>query len=159
MATIKRSDTRSSSVKMLVFLADDDSDDRSVFADAFEKIREDLQTELLLFENGLELIEHLDKASELPHIIFLDLNMPLKSGKECLRELRQDKRFDGVSIAIYSTSNATSDIEDTFSGGANIYIHKPHNFEQLKKALRQVLKLNWQFHMTGMNKETFFLNI
>ncbi|MBD3583840.1 response regulator [Flavobacterium sp. D33] len=144
---------------MSVFLADDDSDDRTIFSEAFEKIRDDLQTELLLFENGLELIAHMKSTTELPHIIFLDLNMPLKSGKECLRELRQDRRFDGVSIAIYSTSNAASDIEDTFSGGANVYIHKPDNFDQLKKALRQVLKLNWQFHMTGMNKETFFLNI
>lgn len=145
---------------MQVYLVDDDADDRTFFSDAFAKVNLDLHTDLHLFENGMELMDHLKKDDiDLPHIIFLDLNMPLLSGKECLREIRQVKRFDDVSIAIYSTSDAPGDIEDTFSGGANIYLRKPLTFEELTKTIRHVLKLNWQYHMAGMSKETFFLSI
>ncbi|RZJ70530.1 MAG: response regulator [Flavobacterium sp.] len=143
---------------MLIMLADDDSDDRSLFTDAFQKVKT-IATSLQIFEDGVELLENLEKVEELPHIIFLDLNMPKKSGIECLREIRQNHRFDSVSIAIYSTSNRARDVEETFSLGANVYIHKPSNFDELKRVLKYVLKMNWQFHLAGMNKETFFLNV
>ncbi|NUY82174.1 response regulator [Flavobacterium sp. MAH-1] len=144
---------------MQIFLVDDDADDRALFEEAFENVRA-LSTDLTIFEDGVSLLEYLRQPeNDLPHIIFLDLNMPMKSGVDCLREIRQDKRLRDVSVAIYSTSNSARDIEDTFSGGANVYIHKPSSFDQLKKTLSHVLKLNWQFHLSGMNKETFFLNV
>lgn len=158
MPSIKDVDEKPIPQKMIIMLADDDQDDRSLFAEAFEKVKK-IETELQIFEDGVALIENLEKADELPHIVFLDLNMPRKSGLVCLKEIRQNHKFDSVSIAIYSTSNHSKDVENTFSSGANIYIHKPNNFEQLKKVLKHVLKINWQFHLAGMSKETFFLNV
>lgn len=159
MATIKYTDSKADVQRMQIFLVDDDADDRTLFEEAFDNVRA-LSTDLRIFEDGVSLLEYLrHPENDLPHIIFLDLNMPMKSGVDCLKEIRQDRRLKDVSVAIYSTSNSARDIEDTFSGGANVYIHKPSSFDTLKKTLAHVLKLNWQFHLTGMNKETFFLNV
>ena len=95
----------------------------------------------------------------LPHILFLDINMPCKSGLECLREIREHAKFKDLVVAIYSTSNTPDDIEETFTNGANIYIKKPADFEKLKKTIHHILNLNWQYHTAWLNKETFFLSI
>jgi DNA-binding NarL/FixJ family response regulator len=96
---------------------------------------------------------------KLPHILFLDLNMPGKTGIECLKEIRANTRFKDVSVAIYSTSSSEKDIEDTFIEGANIYIKKPNDFSALKKVIKEVINMNWQFHTSGLNIETFFFSI
>lgn len=143
---------------MNVMLADDDADDRMFFGEALAATS--IKHELTLFNDGFELMDYFSNADNpLPHILFLDLNMPGKSGIQCLEELRAIPRLREMSIAIYSTSSADRDIEDTLGKGANIYIQKPSNFDKLRKVISHVLKTNWQFHMSGLNKETFFLNI
>lgn len=143
---------------MIVMLADDDADDRMFFEEALSSTS--IKFDLTMFKNGFELMEYFSNPdSSLPHILFLDLNMPGKSGIQCLEELRAIPRLRDLSVAIYSTSSADRDIEDTLSKGANIYIQKPSNFDKLRKVISHVLKTNWQFHMSGLNKETFFLNI
>lgn len=74
-------------------------------------------------------------------------------------DIRKDPKYNNLSIAIYSTSSTDRDIEDTFVNGANIYIRKPNNFANLKKVLNDVVNTNFQFHSSGLNKETFLLNI
>lgn len=141
-----------------ILLADDDEDDRMFFSEAIGELK--MTNELTLFEDGKDLMNYLvDPESELPHILFLDLNMPYKNGLECLKEIRADQRFKEVSIAIYSTSSSESDIEDTFIEGANIYIKKPNDFSELKRVIKEVLQVNWQFHTSALNRDTFFFSI
>jgi CheY-like chemotaxis protein len=141
-----------------ILLVDDDQDDRSIFNDALSELK--IETSLTLLEDGRELVSYLENPkTKRPDILFLDLNMPYKSGVECLRDIRQINKFKDLSVAIYSTSNSEKDMEDTFINGANIYIRKPNDFTQLKKVLTEVLSINWQFHTSALNKETFLLNI
>ena len=144
--------------QLRILLADDDEDDRLFFKDAFEEIK--IKTELLTFNDGVELMDYLNNMDyKLPHILFLDLNMPRKSGLECLIEIKQNDRFKDLSIAIYSTSSSEKDIEETFVRGANVYIKKPNDFLLLKKILSEVISINWQYHTNNLNKENFLLNI
>lgn len=141
-----------------VVLADDDEDDRLFFTDAFEELK--MQTKVDIYKDGVELMKALNQTkSILPNILFLDLNMPMKSGLECLKEIKSNKRFKDISIAIYSTSASEEDIEDTFINGANIYIKKPSDFKILKKILSDVVTMNWQYHTSGLNKENFLLRL
>lgn len=143
---------------MRILLADDDEDDRMFFSEAIAALK--MSHDLMLFEDGKDLMDYLvNPESDLPHILFLDLNMPYKNGLECLKEIRAEERFKEVSVAIYSTSSSESDIEDTFIEGANIYIKKPNDFSELKRVIKEVLHLNWQFHTSALNKETFFFSI
>ena len=141
-----------------ITLADDDEDDRLFFTDAFNELK--INTKVNTFNNGRELLNHLLKPEIiLPNIIFLDLNMPLKNGMECLREIRENRNLNNISVAIYSTSSSENDIEETFINGANIYINKPHKFSDLQAAIERVLQVNWQYQTSILNRDNFLLRI
>ena len=139
-------------------LADDDEDDRLFFKEAFEEVK--IKYDITTFNDGEQLMHYLNHdENALPDIIFLDLNMPRKSGMECLREIRQNDRLKRISVAIYSTSSSEQDIEDTFVAGANVYIKKPNDFNMLKKVLSDVVHINWQYIVDGLNKHSFILSL
>lgn len=141
-----------------VVLADDDEDDRLFFSEAFDELK--IKTRVNTFNDGVYLMDYFNSEDAiLPQVLFLDLNMPRKSGLECLKELRADEKFKDVAIAIYSTSSSEEDVENTFILGANIYIKKPSDFKSLKKVLSDVVTLNWQYHTNGLNKDNFLLRL
>ncbi len=141
-----------------ILLADDDEDDRLLFRDAFEEIR--LKTKVDTVNDGVELMAYLNrKEIILPHILFLDLNMPRKNGMECLSEIRRLDHLKDIAVAIYSTSASADDIEDTFVKGANVYIKKPSDFAKLREILQHVVSINWQYHTSGLNRDNFILSL
>ena len=141
-----------------ILLADDDKDDRLFFKYAMEELK--IKTTVTTVNDGVQLMEYLKQPDGLlPHVVFLDLNMPRKGGFECLKEIRSDKKFKDLSIAIYSTSGSEKDIEESFVQGANVYITKPNDFNSLKKILAEVININWQYHTCGLNRENFLLSI
>ncbi|TYB77088.1 response regulator [Bizionia myxarmorum] len=141
-----------------VVLADDDEDDRMLFSEAIEEI--EIRTKLSLFNHGQELMDYLNLPNiVLPSLIFLDLNMPIKNGKQCLAEIRSNPRLKDLCVAIYSTSSSEKDIEDTFLNGANIYVNKPNNFIKLREVVEKVLQLNFHYHTSNLNKDTFLFRI
>lgn len=143
---------------ILITLADDDEDDRMFFTDAFDELK--INTVVNTVNDGVALMNFLnDPERVLPNIIFLDLNMPLKSGMECLKEIKADAKFKDIVIAIYSTSSSEEDIENTFVLGANIYIKKPNHFGKLKEVLSEVVTLNWQYITSGLDKDNFLLRM
>lgn len=143
---------------ILITLADDDEDDRLFFTDAFEELK--INTIVNTVNNGKELLNFLNHPETvLPHIIFLDLNMPILNGVDCLKEIKLNDKFKDIAVAIYSTSSSDQDVEDTFVLGANIYIKKPSSFDDLKKILSDVVIINWQYHTSGLNKDNFLLRL
>jgi len=126
-----------------ILLADDDADDRLFFKEAMEEINPD--TLVSFVNDGSQLMYFLSQPGiQLPHIIFLDLNMPIKNGMDCLKEIRANDRFKDVLIAIYSTSGSDQDVQEAFVHGANIYIKKPNNFADLKASLAKVINRSVQ---------------
>lgn len=141
-----------------ICLADDDEDDRLFFTDAFDELK--IKTKVVTFNDGVELMDYLNHDdSILPNVLFLDLNMPKKNGVECLLEIKQNEKLSDIAIAIYSTSSSEEHIEETFVNGANIYIKKPNDFEDLKKILSEVVTINWQYHTSGLNKDNFLMRM
>lgn len=141
-----------------IILADDDTDDILFFTDAFDSLK--INTKVKVFKDGFELMNYLNKEdSALPDVLFLDLNMPKKSGIDCLLEIKANSKMSGIAIAIYSTSASEEDIEKTFVLGANIYIKKPGDFEKLKNVLSRVVSINWQYHTNNLNKDNFLLSV
>lgn len=64
-------------------------------------------------------------ASPRPDLIFLDLNLPRKDGRQVLGELRADKNLGGIPVIVLSTSADAGDIADAYRLGGNSYIVKP----------------------------------
>ncbi len=141
---------------LLVLLADDDEDDRNFFKEAIDALS--FKTTVETVNDGQELMDYLNQPNaSLPNLLFLDLNMPRKNGLECLQEIRRNKNLKNISIAIYSTSEAEKDINESFIHGANVYIKKPHDFNKLKQAISEVLNVNWQYHTNPLNRENFLM--
>ena len=141
-----------------ILLADDDEDDRMFFKEALQELR--VRTRVTLVNDGVQLMNYLNQPGNmLPNVVFLDLNMPLKNGMECLIEIRKNSLLKDLAVAIYSTSSSEEYIEEAFVKGANIYIRKPDDFSELKVILEHVINLNWQYHTSGLKKENFLLNI
>ena len=141
-----------------ILLADDDEADRLLFTDAFSELK--IETVVQTVNNGVQLMEYLRKKEKpLPQLLFLDLNMPRKNGLQCLMEIRGNEKLKDISVAIYSTSNSEKDIEETFLHGANIYIHKPADFNILKQVLEKAVRTTIQYKDETMNRDNFLLRI
>jgi CheY-like chemotaxis protein len=141
-----------------VLLADDDENDRLLFKEALEETK--IKTVVNAVDDGISLMQYLaDPTVILPHVLFLDLNMPCKGGMDCLLEIKTEEKYKDIAIAIYSTSATEDDIEEAFVNGANIYIKKPSDFSNLKKVLSDVITINWQYHTSGLNRENFLLSL
>lgn len=121
-----------------IFLADDDSDDVQFFADALNEVVPECT--LLVAYNGQELIDSLSSAFTLPDLIVLDINMPVLSGLDTLKAIRQQYRLNNLPVVMYSTSNNNDDITAARRGGANGYMVKPHTFENLLGMLNQLFE-------------------
>ncbi len=141
-----------------VVLADDDESDRTNFTEALEESR--IRTVVHAVKDGVELMEFLSKEdTPIPNILFLDLNMPLKNGLTCLKEIRSMEKLKDVAVAIYSTSSYEKDIEETFQHGANVYIKKPTDFDTLKKVLYKVLSAVYVYREPPFSIENFLLKL
>lgn len=138
-----------------ICLVDDDWEDMELFKEAFDELGSG--NELAIFDSGVELLDYLNRHGQAPDIVFLDLNMPVISGFDTLRRIRQNDCWKSISLAIYSTSSAETDIEKALIEGANIYIKKPSSFECLKVAIDKVIKTNWQYRASELSRDTFLL--
>jgi CheY-like chemotaxis protein len=126
---------------ILVMLADDDSDDREQLEEVITGIHTAIQ--VLAVEDGLQLMNKLTNGVQpLPAILFLDLNMPGKSGKQCLVEIKNNPRLREIPVVIYSTSSNRRDIQDTHSNGASLYVPKPNSFKGLIAVMARVFSLD-----------------
>ena len=141
-----------------IFLADDDIDDQLMFEEAIQQNGNDVR--LRTVYSGEQLMRELTKEeAELPDLIFLDLNMPIKNGYECLDEIRVNEKLKHIPIAIFSTSSTADDIERTRQGGANAYIRKPANFNTLKEVIALVLGMNWDYPFTRPTTDLYLVNV
>ena len=120
----------------ICFLIDDDEDDREIFQLALDQIR---GIKGVMSHNGKEALKMLDDNSFTPDFIFLDLNMPLLSGKECLQEIRKIPRLHSVPVFIYTTSSRDDDKVEIEKLGATGFITKPSKLINLVRILSTYL--------------------
>ena len=138
-----------------IILVDDDSDDRELFTEAMTFVHP--LAEIVSKRDGEELMDYLATTAKTPDVIFLDLNMPRKNGKECLKELRSSTKFQATSIIIFTTSLNPVDVQETFNEGATFFMRKPNSFEELKETLHNLLSSGLKI-TPERSREKFVLN-
>lgn len=115
-------------------MADDDEDDRMLFVEALGELP--LRCDVRYFTDGIHLMAQLMiMENQIPDIVFLDINMPLMCGMECLHKIRQTERILALPVIIYSTSFEKNEVEQYQLMGASGYLQKPTSFNQLKTLL------------------------
>ena len=121
-----------------IFLAEDDDEDAEIFKDALSDLN--LHTTLTVVQNGILLMNLLANSEHLPDIIFLDLNMPLKNGLQCLKEIKNSERWKSLNIIILSTSSNKIQKEEMYSHGANFFLTKASSYKEFKDNLAGCLR-------------------
>jgi two-component system, chemotaxis family, response regulator Rcp1 len=73
-----------------------------------------------------------------PDLILLDLNLPLKDGREVLAEIKSDDGLKRIPVVILTTSRAEEDILKIYNLHANCYITKPVDLEQFVTVVKSI---------------------
>lgn len=116
-----------------IVIAEDDEDDYTLISDALKLSRNNCH--IIWVKDGEELIDFLNSTiepeninKEKPDIIFLDLNMPKKDGREVLQEIKSHQKLKNIPVIVLTTSQAKVDIQMTYNLGANSFIQKPFKY-------------------------------
>ena len=142
--------------ELRVLLADDDMDDCLLFKEALEELP--LSTHLTIVNDGDQLMKLLLKStSQLPHVLFLDINMPRKNGFECLTEIKLNDKLKTLPVIMYSTSSGQDVMDRLYQNGAQHFIRKPYDFLQFKRVIHHSLTLVMQKASLQRTKNDFIL--
>ena len=131
-----------SSSPALILIVDDDSDDRLLIEDAF--LDREVRNPRRYLTDGEQLMDYLRRrgiytdasAHPIPGLILLDLNMPLKDGREALREIKSDPALRHIPVVVLTTSKAKEDIARTYRDVGNSFITKPATYSALLDLVR-----------------------
>ncbi|MBN9485458.1 MAG: response regulator [Bacteroidetes bacterium 43-93] len=120
----------------IFLLADDDMDDRDMFCEALEEIDKNIFCHTA--ENGRDALSLLNKLPIHPQLIFLDINMPVLNGWQCLEKIKNEGQYDTIPVIIISTSSHQREMDIAKKLGAICYFTKPHDFDALKDILHAI---------------------
>ncbi|MEI9917378.1 MAG: response regulator [Bacteroidota bacterium] len=127
--------TKNSGITFL--LADDDADDKTLFCEALSEINPTIVCHTA--SDGKEALALLsEKQIVKPNIIFLDINMPVMDGWQCLGKLKEHTDHRDIPVIMYSTSSYQRDIELALEGGAFCFFTKPSDYRELRTILRLI---------------------
>jgi CheY-like chemotaxis protein len=121
----------------MIFYADDDADDRELFSEVIALI--DPNATVIFASDGLEAMELLKKMAKPPKLIFLDINMPIITGVECLKQIKATESLKKIPVVIFSTTSDRAELNELKHIGADEYIIKPNTFDALKDVIGEVV--------------------
>lgn len=121
----------------MVVLIDNDEDDQEIFIMALKKLNKPMM--LKSFYSCHDALDYLRTCETIPLWIFVDMNMPLMSGKECLIEIRKITSLAKTDVYIYSTAVGPGMPDEVFNLGAKDFLLKPVEFKKLVKLLSVIL--------------------
>ncbi len=140
-----------------VLLADDDEDDQLLFQEAVRELPS--LVHLSMARDGEETLTLLNSMTLLPDLLFLDLNMPILNGLECLHKIKSDPRLLTLPVVIFSTSSFPGNINRVYELGAHLYIRKPNDFTTFKRVIQHVFSINWRQTFAQPPRHEFVLSL
>lgn len=127
----------SSLTEVTFLLADDDADDKTLFCEALSEIDPSIVCHTAA--DGKEALEILaEKQIKKPSLIFLDINMPVMDGWQCLGKIKENRDSKDIPVIMYSTSSYQRDIELALENGAFCFFTKPSDYRELRNILKLI---------------------
>jgi two-component system, chemotaxis family, response regulator Rcp1 len=132
---------RSNERPIEVLLVEDSPADVRLTREAFKDAK--MHIGLHVVSDGVEAMAFLDREEEYanaprPDLILLDLNLPKKSGREVLEEIKENPLLKTIPVVILTTSSSEDDIMRSYFLHANCYISKPVNLEGFLKVVKSI---------------------
>jgi CheY-like chemotaxis protein len=124
-----------------ILLVEDSPTDVMMTREAFDYYK--VLNPLHVAWDGVEAMEYLRRegkhsAAPRPGLIILDLNLPKKSGREVLKELKADPDLMRIPVVVLTTSKSEEDVARTYGLHANCYITKPVDFARFTDVVRSI---------------------
>lgn len=127
-----------------ILLVEDDANDVLLVKRAFQRTRGGLP--IFVTPNGVEAIKYLSgeppyrdrSIHPFPDLILLDLNMPKMGGLELLTWIRSQENMKRLPVIILTSSVQEADARKAYEAGANSFVVKPNDFNQLVEAIRSL---------------------
>ncbi len=124
-----------------ILLVEDNPGDVRLIQEVFKYA--EIDNKIRIAKDGEEAINMLSRDNEffdlpLPDFILLDLNLPKKSGKEVLKEMRDDKRLRCIPVVVLTTSSSDEDIVEVYRNCVNSFITKPVNLDQFIQVVKSI---------------------
>jgi CheY-like chemotaxis protein len=134
--------------EQVILLVEDNADDVLLIQRAFRKAN--LLAPLTVVGDGEAAIRYLAGDAEyqarahfpLPSLVLLDLKLPRKNGLEVLQWARGQRALRGIPVVVLTSSQERHDVERAYDAGANSFLCKPVDFEQLIQMVH-ALDLYW----------------
>ena len=122
-----------------LLLADDDKDDRELFAEALASLDPTVICEEA--EDGQQALEFLaNEQSDPPNLIFLDINMPVMNGWEVLKQMKRNSLYSRIPVIMYTTSSGERERRLATDLGALCLVTKPDDFRLVRNLQSIVIK-------------------
>lgn len=118
---------------------DDDVDDHEMLQDALLGLSPAVQ--VAFARDGRAGVDYLQRAKEenaLPHLVVLDINMPIMDGKKTLEIIRADSYFDNLPVVVFTSGNNKLDVGYFTSRNIEV-ISKPHTNSALNSIAKRLL--------------------
>lgn len=124
-----------------ILVVEDNPGDVRLVVEAFKEGK--VWNNLTIVEDGVEAMTFLRKEGKYknvlhPDLIFLDLNLPKKDGREVLKEIKLDENLRRIPVVVLTTSEAEEDIMKTYNYHANCYITKPVDMDKFIKVIKAI---------------------
>jgi CheY-like chemotaxis protein len=124
-----------------ILLVEDSPTDVMITREAFDYYK--LLNPLHVAEDGVAAMEFLRREGRhrdapRPGLVILDLNLPKKSGREVLQELKADPDLMNIPVVVLTTSKSEEDVAKTYGLHANCYITKPVDFTRFVEVVRRI---------------------
>ena len=124
-----------------VLLVEDDPGDVYLIREAFAHNK--IHNALHVVSDGVAALDFLRRRGAYPEaprpdLVLLDLNLPLKDGREILAEIKADENLRTIPIVVLTTSEADEDIARSYDLGANAYVTKPVDFDRFIEVVRKI---------------------
>jgi DNA-binding response OmpR family regulator len=88
--------------------------------------------------NGEEAVEKC--RAEMPDLVMMDVRMPKMTGYEACKLMKEDDQLKDIPVVFLSAKGQESEVSTGLEAGAEEYILKPFNFEQLIERVKEILK-------------------
>ena len=122
-----------------ILIVDDEAHIRLLLQQTLEDLEDEFDVELLVAENGEEALETIQ--SEQPGLVFLDVMMPKKNGFEVCETVKKKLGMDDVYIILLTAKGQEFDKQKGQEVGANLYMTKPFNPEEILERTKEILGL------------------
>jgi len=141
--------------RVKIYYIDDDIDDIETFEFAINSLnsRTSRNIELHAYQEGDQFLRSARFDNSALQLVFLDVNMPIKSGFEILREMKQNDATTKFPVIMFSTSSNKNSIETSRLLGASNYITKPNNFTDLNALIIKAI----DNHVSGGKGSDFLI--